>query len=387
MIYLFNSAFRAKYKSNILNTLFLPTGCVNEYRYRTATESQHVDPALLNGNHRNKSVAIIYIDRHGTINGKPEFVFHPLRRGRLISLTEDNEQAFIRIGLEEFVYPNDLAGFQKVLRTTIGARLPTMVENDPEKPAQGFFALEGTDVLVSSQTLPSDAAWAAAVEAVAKTKSFAAPNRIVFIRCNVKSPKTWYRAEKELRPVLKGNSASFALTSDSPYEMVLTYRFPLQRQDANARVGLKIDCGPAAIPQSKQDLSFDASSSRNDFRFQVRKYVEEKTGKIDFAFPSEEDANGVTVSIDHALTYHVAESQGFWVKIAVLLLLFSTTSVLMSVELDAIRTAISVTEAPDWTSYLVAIFNYKHLWIKLLAALVQAIVLYLLFRVVGKKVL
>ncbi len=34
MIYLFNSAFRALYRANVLNTLFLPEGYTNEYRYR-----------------------------------------------------------------------------------------------------------------------------------------------------------------------------------------------------------------------------------------------------------------------------------------------------------------------------------------------------------------
>jgi hypothetical protein len=43
MIYIFNSAYRPLYATNVLVTLFLPNSYINQYRYR---HEIHVDPIL-----------------------------------------------------------------------------------------------------------------------------------------------------------------------------------------------------------------------------------------------------------------------------------------------------------------------------------------------------
>lgn len=68
MIYLFNSAYRALYTRNVLNTLFIPKGGTNEYRYRVRGATTHI-AADSYGDFINatsgEAITIVFIDRFG----------------------------------------------------------------------------------------------------------------------------------------------------------------------------------------------------------------------------------------------------------------------------------------------------------------------------------
>ena len=62
MLYLFNSAFRSLYLTNVMNTLFLPAGYTNEYRYRRKPDSQ-IAPGLMEylGQHKRAEACVVFV--------------------------------------------------------------------------------------------------------------------------------------------------------------------------------------------------------------------------------------------------------------------------------------------------------------------------------------
>jgi len=82
MIYLFNSAYRPLYTRNILNTIFIPPGGINEYRYSVRGNDIHIAPGSCSEFKNAPAgipIVIIFIDRFG----RSGYEYHPLRKGRL----------------------------------------------------------------------------------------------------------------------------------------------------------------------------------------------------------------------------------------------------------------------------------------------------------------
>src|ERR1700733_6243828 len=183
MLYLFNSAFRPKYSTNVLNTFFLESGCVNEYRYSHG----NVDPQIKNARNppAEKHAVMMFIDRFHPAG----FYFHPIRLLTYLQHESRGDQVYFRGKLGPFIYPNDVDEFQKSLLSAFSNKgLPRLPASGPESPAEGYFAFLGQSVLIDSQCKHGDEAWAQSVENIAKTKVFAG-KRVVFLRESIRTDR------------------------------------------------------------------------------------------------------------------------------------------------------------------------------------------------------
>src|SRR5580704_7955048 len=114
MLYLFNSAFRPLYLKNVLNTLCLPAGCTNEYRYRHAGEPRYVAPGLYSSLPKLKvgtECVVIFIDRFA----EGGYSYHPLRLADYVLYRDENEYIHFRIRLGQFIYAKNSADFEQTL--------------------------------------------------------------------------------------------------------------------------------------------------------------------------------------------------------------------------------------------------------------------------------
>src|ERR1017187_5979574 len=103
MLYLFNSAYRPLYTVNVLNTLTLPHGYVNEYRYKYSVKSKYLSTALFSSLgslvSSNTDTVITFVDRFSDGG----YTYHPLRKGRLVSWKQEGDQVFLRVSLADYV--------------------------------------------------------------------------------------------------------------------------------------------------------------------------------------------------------------------------------------------------------------------------------------------
>lgn len=137
MIYLFNSAYSKKYLSNVLNTLYLPFGSTNRYRY---VIDQNLNSNSLRDLKKaiNQEVTIVFINRFGTNN----YIYYPLRSGILLDIVESAPQAHFFVKLREHLSPRDHESLQKAIVTALGSEgLPSLSDDDPFCVRDGEYAI------------------------------------------------------------------------------------------------------------------------------------------------------------------------------------------------------------------------------------------------------
>ena len=308
MIYLFNSAFRPLYRTNILNTLYLPTGCINEYRY----SMQHTDPAFsqeAKGTFFNKKqvkphekVTVVYIDRHG----QSGFVFHPVRRGKLESFHFDNDQIYYRVRLLDYIYPKDVNEFQDVLQNTIGTdKLPRIKDNNPDIIGDGFYALQSKDTLNTRNALLGNRSWVNSVEAIANTTAFGRPivEKIVFLR--IKLTKEGRNAP--LKPSIKNDDDVFILKRNKGYKLNYVYRFPYQDSNPNAVSNIEVCIGNELIAKSMLQIPIEGRNNRKLLSIKVKKSVKEMFSNINlnYSISANDDQSQELIGPNSEIKYEI----------------------------------------------------------------------------------
>jgi hypothetical protein len=146
VLYLFNSAYRPLYLKNVLNTLGFPQDCVNEYRYKHSGESRQIAPTLYSALSSIKSAeecVIIYIDRFS----EDGYVYYPLRRAGFVMYRDVNEYVHFRVRLGPFIYPRDLAAFNRDLKQELTSQgLPTLTGGDPRNTRDGNYVIRSASI-------------------------------------------------------------------------------------------------------------------------------------------------------------------------------------------------------------------------------------------------
>lgn len=375
MIYLFNSAFRPEYRTNILNTLYLPSGCVNEYRY---SETRHMDPIFRKRNQikRGEQVTVIYIDRHGSSG----FFFHPIRRGTLESFHFQNKQIYLRVLLQDYIYPTEPTQFQDTFKNTIGeSKIPRIKDGNPDETADGFFALKSQDTLNTHNALTGEDAWVNSVDAIAQTNVFAEPpySKVVFLKVDIiKEGKN-----KCLKPSIRNQDAVFKLKRNNDYKLNFTYRFPYQDSERDATSNMEVGFGDELIAKDAVQIPIESRNNRKHISIKVKKFVENLSGSINLSFP--EDSFGPISGIN----YVIKESRLFWPVILFLLLAFTLCSVTIGLDFSQITLPQSQGIVKTFANLIISISKINWFWLKVIAGFVQALVLFILFRMIGKKFL
>lgn len=385
MIYLFNSAYRTLYTRNVLNTLFLPAGSTNEYRYRVrGGETIHIAPAKydeLKGSSTNEEISIIFIDRFG-IQG---YVYHPLRLGELVLCREEDDRLYFRVRLYDYIYPRTVETFNTVIKRDLSAfGLPKLSNNDPYHVNDGFYAIKTGSIFSHDvDFVHGNDAWISIVEQLRTTRAFisvttqeespqvdelSTRREFLFIKCNVINHAT---NDRILEPKLRNNESIFSIVRAKQYKLRFTYRYPTQMEDNRSNAVVDVKFGENLRPLAGTKINVDSYNNNLDLSFATKRYLEEHEDGINFIFtPSNKD--NILIGPDTRLLFHIGESSIFWVQIFIALLLFSILSVIIGIDFSEI----------NLVSPLPVI---QTLWPNALASFLQAFVLFWIFRLVGKK--
>jgi len=372
MLYFFNSAYRPLYTRNVLNTLFLPRGCTNEYRYKHTGDPRYIPASLFAGLQAlpaQSDCVIIFIDRFGP-NG---YTFHPLRFGKYVLNRDVNQYIHFRVSLDQFVYPRERDSFNRSLVQALGPfGLPSLTGGDPRNTHDGYYAIQSETVFGNNDEFQTgEIAWNSAVEALSQTTAFATNNEQspLFLRLEIQT-----RKRKILTPVLRQGAAQFDLTRDEAIDGVLTYRFPRQLVDQNSRGKVEIKFGDNLRPLSNPSILVDSHANSLTLPFVSKRYVEDTAGSIEVSSEAKAGEPELLVA-NSSIQYRLSEPSTFWLQIAVALIALAIVGALLVVDFSKL---------PQPSTFS-AIFHAT--WRKAALALLQAACLYWLFRLVGKKVL
>lgn len=376
MIYLFNSAYRPNYSKNVARTLFLPKGCVNEYRYKYRGARPNIDPTQVNEFKklnrfyilRKQEVLICFIDRFA----KNGYEYHPLRKGKLIKCYKDGDRLFFSVKLLDFVSPNENEEFNSRI-VNIG-NLPKLTNNDPENSNDGFYAIKNNDITKENNSFKfgSDA-WEKITNDIKDTRSFASNDNqeTVFARLSLNS-NMWFLKNKF--PKIKKDNFYFKITKSHKYTLSLYYKYP--NQVNNNSISLKLSSKDTLNVLSEESIPIDNYTNNSTINISSKKYIEDNRDNLKFEFTSNQDIEPENlISPNYTFSFKISEGISFWIQILIAIVLFVLSEITFSIDYSQITTI-------TFDSILSEITPTK-----LIGTSLKAITLFWIFRLVGKKIL
>jgi len=288
MIYLFNSAYRKLYFVNVLNTLYLPSGCTNEYRYRISQTED--DLAVTSRAKRGERVCVVYADRWAGQG----YRYIPLRTGRIASQTAESGREYFRVFLEDFIAPPDYDVFNRALINALasGSHRPDLTQAGPSDTNDGNYAARGPELCSVSPDLKIGTdTWAECVAEMASSAAMKRPEMglPLFVRSSLRSRAG---ARRAVSPTQSRESSTFVLNRDERYLVDLSYVFPAQQEqrDLTGSLRLLTDDNTRLVPP--HEISVSGTSNRLEIPFGFKRHAEDAEGYIsigcslDIAVPS-----------------------------------------------------------------------------------------------------
>lgn len=372
MIYLFNSSYRPLYTTNILNTLFLPFGSTNEYRYSIRGEKIHISPdkypEFINKT-AGDEVVIVFIDRFAADG----YQYHPIRRGKLLSCEERSNRLFFNVKLEDFICSNNVDEFNDIFRNNLDIHgIPKLTDNDLYNVNDGYYAIESDSMFVDeSQYSSGDSAWISIVERLSSTKAFKATEntQYIFLKSNLRNVDD----DKLIDSNLRDNTSQYDLTLGKDYELMMTYYFPEQRNNREAIAKVDIDFGMNLTSAGSNSLDINSLSNSLNIKFATKQHVENNQNGIKFTYSSAE-GDVQTIGPDKDLLIRLKQPNSFWLYMFIAFILFSICSVILSTDFSNI-TPLSFKGLLDAT------------WAKIIFGFIQALVLFWILKLSGQKFL
>jgi hypothetical protein len=358
MIYLFNSGFYPLHRVNLLNTLFLPVGTCNDYRY----SKDNLDPVLFADPgtvKRRDDCAIVFIDRYQAQG----YEFAPIRRGYLLRVDKAADHLYFRVILSEYIFPVDLRTFNsEILQSLQRQGLPQLTAASAAETKDGRYAIITDGFCTARDALHTgDVAWAKAVDNLAGRQAFAnASIDPIFVKCNVISGK------KAVSPGRFLNPARFRFVPGREYSLEFAYRYPRQKGKTGGGTVIEIHSTDNLKWGDDKTLPVDSFANLVIRRFTPKKYAEDLTGSLSLK------AGTPFLAPEAGIGFVLRESLVAWVVIVLALFAFSVASVLTGID----TSKLSAPYLPDLLS--------NH-WVKLVGAALQTVALFALFRLFGKK--
>ena len=391
MIYLFNSAYRSKYQENLLATLFLPYGWTNEYRYRCSPQRRNVSEgftALVEELQGKEEAVIIFINRFGKDrDGNDAYEYYPIRKARFLSCREDGQQLYARVQLLDFIFPTDIDYFtQQLIEKLSPKNLPKLTNNNPKEENDGYYAIYADSIFDDkSKYISGDNAWDNCVTTISKTKKLKSSirNQVVFARSKLCEHA---REEKVVRPHITNNpwyqvllrrvndgDAFYKLTKNRRYDFRINYVYPIQEQDTTVTAKMKIKVSGNISPLGSQELLINSRADRIAFSFIVNEPIEERVGTLEFAF-SPDTVSAKMVAPQRDMSFQIGHSRSYWLALIISVILFVLGGTFIGTY-SAEKGLLNIFAAA------------KSDWPKIIAAIVQAMAIYWLFRLTGRKLL
>lgn len=340
MVYLFNSAYRGTYRKNVLNTLYLPNGLTNKYRYKIGQSVESDFDQKISNNER---VIIIFIDRFH----ESGYYYYPLRLGKLQSIEKDGDYYFIYIIMDDLFHPKDISNFQEILKTSLSQEYPKADMNDRKNPHDGLYAFIDKDLKIDNDNyLYGSEAWTKAVDNISETDAFtnSENENILFLKANIDNTSI--------------SSNGIELTENVKYKLAITSRFPQNKNGKSPYSSLLID-----EPNKLLSISSGKNMIINTFADHfivsfVPKYMRDIN---DSEIILKTTNNNISTLLpDIPLKIHIKHSFKKSILIIILFILFAICSFVLSTD--------------------ISICGISNNIIKLIICLIQGIVLFSLWR-------
>jgi len=383
MLYLFNSGYRPKYVKNVLDTLFIPHGGTNEYRYRYKVSQGCTDVVNINPESLEKfcelpkktEAAVIFIDRFASGG----YQYHPLRMASSVLQRKSTDYLFFRMQLNDFVYPRDIIAFNKNFELLMHPKgVAKLTDNEPKGRHDGWYAMFEDDLFAqTADFMFGTSAWTSCVNQLHQCFSFSSKeevnasgvekeNHYVFMRCDLRR-----NSKKTVTPSLIDNQAKFDLIKGGRYELELSYLYPKQLNDTDSKAILTVDLGDNLNQLGADDIDIDSFINSVPYHFSTKRNLEDYFDAICFNFKSAEE--GVEIhGPGWQIPVRFRSSGWFWISIVLILILYGVLSVVIDADFSNID-PLTLCSALD------------ALWINGIASVVQAFVLLWVFYLVGKR--
>lgn len=372
MLYLFNSGYRNLFRVNALNTLALPSGVSNTYRYLCSGTDMplNIDSRRLHhyqGLLRNTPVAVIFIDRFTP----PSYAYYPLRLATLREVAIHGNQIHFTVDLAEYLWPHTPAAFSERLFRSLDSRgIARMRDADPNRVDDGYYVVDGPSSFDDrEQFLSGDRAWEEATLALNSMKAFSeAEEEVLFTRLQL-----FTSSGSEVAPTATTNDRpAFPLRKDETYNLRLHYLYPAQKADTSAELAFSISPtdGVKVLGDPKQRIN--GLSDTINIPLGIKKFAEDTGSAI--AYSVTHPTNKAVFAANASLLVTLADSPKYWFKTGIAVLLFTLSGLIAG--LDFSTTPPSLEAA--WAK--LTLLNF-------VAALGQACALFWVARLVGKKVL
>lgn len=375
MIYIFNSAFRPNYAQNIIRTLFFPNGWINTYRYRCRGERTNIHTSMVDDLKNAKQyseVVITYIDRFYEEDNVKKYFYHPIRRGKLLKCEEIGGKLFFTVILGDFIYPHNPVEISNKFGNSLNY-LPKLTNNNPEETNDGSYALVENDITNESQSFyTGEKAWDHITDSFKNLEAFKIKENAetIFVRGEL------YKANKSeniIKPIINNDEVYYEIIKAQKYRFKMFYKYPNQYDENKAK--LEIKSGSNLKILSNDIISIDNYTNFEFFNLSTIRYVEVYYDKIDLLFKPSAEKYENLLAPNESLTFKLKESQNFWFQIILAIIVFSVSGLLIATDLR---------NMPEIT--LKTIFQEIH-WIRLLSSFMQGLMLFWIFRLLGKKVL
>jgi hypothetical protein len=338
MLYLFNSAYRPLYTVNVLNTLTLPHGYVNEYRYKYSDKSKYLSTALFSSLDSlvssNTDTVITFVDRFSDGG----YTYHPLRKGRLVSWKQEGDQVFLRVSLADYVCSKNSEEVSKRFVEALGNKqLPVLTNADPMEPHDGHYAIENADILQGEVVEIGDDSWGKTIDAISSARMFVATKEQapLFTRLRLKEASS----KDDMKLSTKGAISTYKFKKGGKYRAIVTYRFPAQIADKTSRGEIQILTGENLAPSSTT-IAIDSHANSVEVEFHSAPNAEEADGSIRIE-PSITEGQAALLASNVGLHYSLVKGGGFWAQLLLLALFYALATSVQATDLSVIRSLCS----------------------------------------------
>lgn len=372
MWYIFNSGFRSLYLENALRTLFLPPGATNEYRYKFRGNRNQVAAGTherIKKAKQGEPIAVSFIDRYSTAG----YAYHPLRLATLVKVWEEDDYLYIRARLGEFVAPNDPAAFSGRMLKELGREgIAQLKGGNPDDPDDGYYVVSHDSLFETKTDFQwGTSAWSATVERLDQTKVLGSTesDAVVFARAEVIGPSR----DKSLTAKLEGKSVGvFRMTQGKLYKLRVAYRFPIQKKQRDAAATMELQSTANVRVLGSTTRAVNGYADRFEILLVSSRYLEDALGSLSARFTSASSSQRLFAPNGADVLVKVREPASYWFKLAVIVLIFGIAGAVVGIPPDKLPTS-------DWRGLPVWV------WLKGTLAVIQAGMLVLMFRLIGKK--
>lgn len=380
MLYLFNSGARSKYLVNVFNTLHLPDGIENTYRYSSEGEYIHLHDSVVFDKKKGEEAIVFFVDRYTATDIR----YYPLRKGKVVAVDNIEGKTHIKVELMEYFYVKDIEKFNALLKTEYEDILPVA---NPQNvlDTKGYLAFK--DDKETYKFTKSRNSWLDVVKQIKDLDAFDESCNL-FSRLEITSTD-----EKSVSRKKKGGKNRCFCKSGSEYKVRLRYYFEDVdiHPDASITMELKEKARAFGVHESKKIIN--AKYDKSDYEVNMNKNPQSNTEAISLNVVEHTCNHKSKLMFADATTPILVRNSGwfnFWIGIHIFFI--GLFNFLMSVNTSeyieyAQSETINLNSLGEFYYKVILLVDYVDFAVDPIGAFLSAAIMFNLFRIFGKRVM